>query len=1207
MDLGLADWLSRLGPLELVEVLRDVLAAEANRVGSGPSVVHFSREVNRRDGGVDGTTDLPADARPIFCPGPRTWQVKSGAGPGIDISSKPRTREHLASGRDYVLCWSGDDPTTPKKEDVEAELREWIGEHYPGRTATVLTVPDLIRMVEHTPAVVHRHGGPLFLGYTVEEWGRRLRVEAYPFVSDSARDDVMAGLRAFALDTEPYGSRHVLGDTGVGKSRVVFEALDVDGLREITAVVSDVYTFDHTAVRAAMTQPYARMVLVVDDVTDAQLESLRTLAAAAADRLRLITIGDRGTPRNLGADTNVFDLRALSEGRITALLDSAARPRLDPAWAAQVAELAEGYPRLAVVLAETIAAEPAGAIPGLLNRHSVGMLLTRMLSGEETTRQTLAALALFDRIGVDRDVSYELEALASAFDFDALAARAILAAEEGRFVSTAGPYRRVTPRAFAVWLVADLARRQPAPTIEAIAGLPEPLLDAFRRQLQFLGGDASIDRVLEEVAHTFAGRFRHANGTLTGSGAAFLHSLAYAVPQLAMRHLTATLTDQDAEHLHAQPPHVRREVVWALEHLLWFPQTWQPAADLLLRLAMAETETFGDNATGTLIGTFLLRLGGTATPYRERLRWWDRQYTQAEHSGDTARATLLARVLAAGLNEHESRTGAWHGVLQQPAEYRPSREDAITLRGDIWRRLLDLTTSAAADQDAVTELIATHLCMAVRYPFADQVLDRVTGLADLTPSRRAALGDALRSALQFDGDALPEPIRQAVETCRAVVLGGPGVLDRLPAVLATPVWHLDDPYTGEPPPVLVESAAALLATANLPRIEVALRQPDAHEQTVYALGLLLGRRAGTGMVAPLLKRPTLPPPAFTGLLRGLAEHAPEDGDAHLRDWLAADRLLEVLAAVAHLPATIERARIALEANEHARGRPGRSINRLAFGSWLNPLPPETAADVVDALVTDSSGGDAYAVEAGMFAVFTYLDHVGGLETLPDPTGRRFEAAALRLIDTYDTWTGPIRDLSYLRAQLVRRLRLDPGQQLATALAGLIGDQRDYRHTLEAVREACLAAGEHSIGTVLSWLLKLPGIDALHLRGAHLVTLLEATFGTEPVLTATQLRTDEEQATLLGQVDFSGDLPDLVLRLIDAGGPRARTEAVARYLYPGTGFVGSYGSYLAERRAALEPMRGQAIEVYGPVSNVASFLGELSDALDEAITSERHQD
>src|SRR6266536_881637 len=196
MDLGLADWLSRLGPLELVEVLRDVLAAEANRVGSGPSVVHFSREVNRRDGGVDGTTDLPADARPIFCPGPRTWQVKSGAGPGIDISSKPRTREHLASGRDYVLCWSGDDPTTPKQEDVEAELREWIGAHYPGRTATVLTVPDLIRMVEHTPAVVHRHGGPLFLGYTVEEWGRRLRVEAYPFVSDSARDDVMAGLRA---------------------------------------------------------------------------------------------------------------------------------------------------------------------------------------------------------------------------------------------------------------------------------------------------------------------------------------------------------------------------------------------------------------------------------------------------------------------------------------------------------------------------------------------------------------------------------------------------------------------------------------------------------------------------------------------------------------------------------------------------------------------------------------------------------------------------------------------------------------------------------------------------------------------------------------------------------------------------------------------------------------------------------------------------
>jgi hypothetical protein len=243
----------------------------------------------------------------------------------------------------------------------------------------------------------------------------------------------------------------------------------------------------------------------------------------------------------------------------------------------------------------------------------------------------------------------------------------------------------------------------------------------------------------------------------------------------------------------------------------------------------------------------------------------------------------------------------------------------------------------------------------------------------------------------------------------------------------------------------------------------------------------------------------------------------------------------------------------------------------------------------------------------MFAVFTYLDHVGGLEALPNLTRRRFEAAALRLIDSYDTWTGPIRDLSFLRAQLVRRLRLDPERQLTMALAGLISDQPDYRHTLEAVREACLAAGERSIGTVLSWLLGLPGIDVLHLRGAHLVTLLEATFGKEAVLTAIRLHTDDEQAILLGQVNFSGGLPELALSLIDAGGPRARTEAVTRYLYPGTGFIGSYASYLAERRAALEPMREQAIEVHGPASNLASFLGELSDALDAAITSETHQD
>ena len=44
------------------------------------------------------------------------------------------------------------------------------------------------------------------------------------------------------------------------------------------------------------------------------------------------------------------------------------------------------------------------------------------------------------------------------------------------------------------------------------------------------------------------------------------------------------------------------------------------------------------------------------------------------------------------------------------------------------------------------------------------------------------------------------------------------------------------------------------------------------------------------------------------------------------------------------------------------------------------------------------------------------------------------------------------------------------------------------------------------------------------------------------------------------------------------------------------------------RAALESMREQATEVDGPASNVASFLIELSNALDEAITTaERHRD
>jgi hypothetical protein len=62
----------------------------------------------------------------------------------------------------------------------------------------------------------------------------------------------------------------------------------------------------------------------------------------------------------------------------------------------------------------------------------------------------------------------------------------------------------------------------------------------------------------------------------------------------------------------------RRHIVWALEKLAWLPETFVGAARLLLSLAEAENEEWGNNATGIWIGLFGTHLGATAVPALER-------------------------------------------------------------------------------------------------------------------------------------------------------------------------------------------------------------------------------------------------------------------------------------------------------------------------------------------------------------------------------------------------------------------------------------------------------------------------------------------------------------------------------------------------------------------------------------------------------------
>jgi hypothetical protein len=718
-----------LQPRELVEVLRDFLGAEANRVDGGVGDVHFSTAVYTSDGGVDGRTDLPLGARQLFLPGPKTWQVKSGKAASLDDVDKPKTQQDLADGCDYALCLTGD-PITPKRDEIETGLTNRIRARYPSQRAHVVTVPDLIRMAQAYPSVVQRHKGPAFMGLALEGWAPSLQTRDYPYIADDLRTRHIAAIREFALSADAAVTQlHIVGDTGVGKSRLVYEALDQDGLRPKVVIAPEFQLVNLEVLRYATEPEDSRVVIVVDDVTPAQIETLKTIAAAGRGRLRLITIGDRGADRHLIPDQARLDVAPLPAQSVQQLLGGQALPDV----ARELIErLAQGYPRLAVELGRALRSTPSATTTAdLLSTAGVHSLLSRMIP-DPSLRRSLSVLALFERFGFEQDTSSELDIIAEHFGLDRLQLRNHVRGETNRFISTVGRSRRVTPLALGVSLVRELIR--PSTVVDSIVNLPEPLASAFRRQLEVLGGDPSIELVLEEVAARQAGRFRGSDGQLTEVGASFFHSLAFAAPELAARVIGEQLAGADRSLLFAQSPRVRRDLVWGLSHLLWFQPTFETAADLLLRLAEAENEDYGNNATNELAGAFQLRLGGTEVSYDVRLNWWDRN----ELSGDKRRRTLLLMCLDKGLDEHEIRMGNWRGARLQPKEWRPQTlGDAWSIRRALWDRLLRLARSESEIRDRALNVVERHVRALTWYRFSAELLEELLAFSGLSAKRRA--------------------------------------------------------------------------------------------------------------------------------------------------------------------------------------------------------------------------------------------------------------------------------------------------------------------------------------------------------------------------------------------------------------------------------------------------------------------------------------
>jgi hypothetical protein len=218
---GLRPWLAGLDSTRAVHVTRALLLAEAGRLNLDLKVVRMTGNVTAKDGGVDGRTDFPAACATLFPKGPWTWQIKTGGKPDVSAEvSKVGVQQDIKDGRDYVMVWLSDLPSTA---EVASAIEKEVKKCDAGRSGELLTLEGLERLAEVHPAVVQEFGGPSVFGLTLRRWGAGATLMDIPFKADDERRELLESIRQFAQTADPSMTHlHVFGDTGVGKSRLVF-------------------------------------------------------------------------------------------------------------------------------------------------------------------------------------------------------------------------------------------------------------------------------------------------------------------------------------------------------------------------------------------------------------------------------------------------------------------------------------------------------------------------------------------------------------------------------------------------------------------------------------------------------------------------------------------------------------------------------------------------------------------------------------------------------------------------------------------------------------------------------------------------------------------------------------------------------------------------------------------------------------------------
>ena len=612
-----AEEIGQLDGTQLPRLINRLLEIESGRAGLQQSALELCDNSNIPDGGVDAFLDAGDLRANRFLPAGRSvWQYKAGIESWKSLRKeieKPSVKEALESGGTYVLV-VGRSVSKRQRDKQKPQFIEALAKVGPGLRFKLRSQEQVAEWATARRAAMF-HLGRNMGGFEEVEQVLQLSVHAHRFTPDAQRADIRETFRAWAEDPAGSPDLRLYGQAGVGKTRLALEAAN----QRLDAIYSPAPRQEaREFLQWMVAHESVSGIAVVDECSALEAEQLAERVELSNGRITLVTIGRDRIP---GADWQ-FPLDPLDDESMREFVQGVA-PSLSRRQLSWVIELAGGY----VKLARLLALETAKHGPDTpLWQMDIGQLLERMVPDRDQ-RRALTVVSLLSHVGWEGDVANEGELVAKVLEVDWKSCREqVLSLEEQELIGRDGRYVYATPELLAIWLSAHAWQAHGEALLQVRQSLDGNGQKRFDNRLGSMQGVERAEQLVEDV---LSGGDPFRDLGVLAANAGLFSALAKVAPGAAVRSLERIILPLDSYFLRGFTSG-RREIMWALERLVAHPKLFPTAANLILRLAVAENESYANNATSTFQSLFKPRGGATAATGDERIRFLEDRIERSE-------------------------------------------------------------------------------------------------------------------------------------------------------------------------------------------------------------------------------------------------------------------------------------------------------------------------------------------------------------------------------------------------------------------------------------------------------------------------------------------------------------------------------------------------------------------------------------------------